>query len=537
MTSKIKVDNIADQDDNNIINESGDVITVGAAGDTVAVAGNIVKSNALQASDGGNIVNQSGTTITLGASGDTITLASGASQTGFGRTGTVNWNTTKKTANFDATSGSGFFVDTSSGAITVTLPASPSAGDIVSIADYAGTAATNNITIGRNGSPITGIAENGKIETNREAKTLIYVDATQGWVPVNDNQDSVVDPAYVAATGGSVSTVCTDFKVHTFTGPGTFCVSNAGNAAGSNTISYLVIAGGGGGGFGGPGQGGGPGGGAGGYRESKSPSCSYTASPTAATGGLPVAASPYPVAVGGGGTAGSEPSTGGGAGSVSTFAGSSTITSAGGGGGGGRIGSCIGAMSGGSGAGGGTNTPNPSAVPKAACAGEQGNQPPVSPSQGNPGGSSDAGKRGGGGGAGAPGQPTAFSNRSPAPSSTPAPPVNPTGPAPPNAGPETYGWGAAGGPGATSSISGSPVQRAGGGGGGGYESNNPGDNRFAGPGAGGAGGGGAAAGAPSVSATAGSTNTGGGGGGGFTAVPGGAGGGSGVVIIRYKFQN
>ena len=50
MTSKIKVDNIADQNDNNIINESGDVITVGAAGDTVAVAGNIVKSNALQAS-------------------------------------------------------------------------------------------------------------------------------------------------------------------------------------------------------------------------------------------------------------------------------------------------------------------------------------------------------------------------------------------------------------------------------------------------------------------------------------------------------
>ena len=48
MTSKIKVDNISDQSDNNIINESGDVITVGAAGDTVAVAGNIVKSNALR---------------------------------------------------------------------------------------------------------------------------------------------------------------------------------------------------------------------------------------------------------------------------------------------------------------------------------------------------------------------------------------------------------------------------------------------------------------------------------------------------------
>ncbi len=108
MTSKIKVDNIADQDDNNIINESGDVITVGAAGDTVAVAGNIVKSNALQASDGGNIVNQSGTTITIGASGDTISLASGASQSGFGRTGTVDWQTSIKTSNFDAVSGQGF---------------------------------------------------------------------------------------------------------------------------------------------------------------------------------------------------------------------------------------------------------------------------------------------------------------------------------------------------------------------------------------------------------------------------------------------
>ena len=50
MTSKIKVDNISDQNDNNIINESGDVITVGAAGDTVAVAGNIVKSNAISSS-------------------------------------------------------------------------------------------------------------------------------------------------------------------------------------------------------------------------------------------------------------------------------------------------------------------------------------------------------------------------------------------------------------------------------------------------------------------------------------------------------
>jgi len=84
MSSVIKVNTVQDADGNNIINESGDVITVGAAGDTVTVAGNVVKSNALQASDAGNIVSQSGTTITVGASGDTVALASGASQTGFG---------------------------------------------------------------------------------------------------------------------------------------------------------------------------------------------------------------------------------------------------------------------------------------------------------------------------------------------------------------------------------------------------------------------------------------------------------------------
>ena len=84
MSSIIKVNTVQDADGNNIINESGDVITVGASGDTVTVAGNVVKSNALQASDAGNIVSQSGTTITVGASGDTVALASGASQTGFG---------------------------------------------------------------------------------------------------------------------------------------------------------------------------------------------------------------------------------------------------------------------------------------------------------------------------------------------------------------------------------------------------------------------------------------------------------------------
>ena len=74
---------------------------------------------------------QSGSTLTLGGSGTAVTLACGATQTGFGRTGTVDWQTTKKTTDFTAVNGEGYFVDTGGGVVTVTLPASPAAGNIV----------------------------------------------------------------------------------------------------------------------------------------------------------------------------------------------------------------------------------------------------------------------------------------------------------------------------------------------------------------------------------------------------------------------
>ena len=75
------------------------------------------------------IAPQSGTTVTLGESGDTVNIPSGVTitnngtQTGFGRTGTVDWDTTAKTTSCTAVSGNGYFVNTTSGAITVTLPA------------------------------------------------------------------------------------------------------------------------------------------------------------------------------------------------------------------------------------------------------------------------------------------------------------------------------------------------------------------------------------------------------------------------------
>ena len=108
---------------------------LGDSGDTVTVTGDL-RSDSLKAADGGVIISQSGTTITLGASGDTVSLASGASQSGFGRAGSVDWQTGSiKTSTFTAADGEGYFVDTSSGGVTVNLPAG-SAGAIVAVNDY-----------------------------------------------------------------------------------------------------------------------------------------------------------------------------------------------------------------------------------------------------------------------------------------------------------------------------------------------------------------------------------------------------------------
>ena len=99
---------------------------------------------------------QSGSTLTLGGSGTAVTLGSGATQTGFGRTGTVDWQTGSiKTSTFTAASGEGYFCNTAGGAFTVNLPAG-SAGAIVSLSDYTRTFQTNNLTVSANGSEKIG---------------------------------------------------------------------------------------------------------------------------------------------------------------------------------------------------------------------------------------------------------------------------------------------------------------------------------------------------------------------------------------------
>ena len=90
------------------------------------------------------------------------------------------------TSSLTVTAGRGYFVNTSSAAITATLPASPTIGDFVSFIDYYGTFQTNNLTISRNGKPIQGTAEDLTVATQRAGLTLVYSDTTNGWLLQNN---------------------------------------------------------------------------------------------------------------------------------------------------------------------------------------------------------------------------------------------------------------------------------------------------------------------------------------------------------------
>jgi hypothetical protein len=99
--------------------------------------------------------------------------------------GGASWQAVK-TSGFTAVAGEGYFCNTTSAAFTATLPASASIGDFVSFVDYAGTFDTNNLTVGRNGHNIQGSAADLVVGTERAGFTLVYVDATQGWLLQNN---------------------------------------------------------------------------------------------------------------------------------------------------------------------------------------------------------------------------------------------------------------------------------------------------------------------------------------------------------------
>ena len=389
--------------------------------------------------------------------------------------------------------GRGYFVDNSSAAGIVKLPAAASIGDFVVIKDYAGNFGTNNLTIQRNSHNIQGVANDSAISTNRASLVLVYVDSTKGWLYTDEhNVADLQFTQFTEATGGTITT-SGDFKIHTFTGDGNFVVSQVGAGQGPTVVDYLVVAGGGGGNGGSQGAGG-----AGGFRLSNStcmpaPLTSPLANPT----GITLSVQTYPITVGSGGAG----SNGAGAkGSDSVF---STITSTGGGHGE--------SGTGGSGGGGG-----------ATGSGAAGNTPPVSPPQGNNGGNGSpvqnvpqGGSSGGGGGAGAVG----------GNGSTSAAGAG-------GAGSYVLQTGFAGCNGTPGPVS-STRYFSGGGGGGTYLS------ATGGSGANGGGNGGNSNQPTATAGTAASANTGSGGGGGGhsgSAYTSGAAGGKGIVILRYKYQ-
>src|SRR6056300_1911935 len=246
----------------------------------------------------GSIANDKLANSAITVNGTSISLGGSVSA------GKVSWQAVK-TADFNAVAGEGYFVDTNSvGAVTATLPGSPSAGDTIAFKDYAANFGTNALTIARNGNNIQGAANDSLISTNRASVVLVYIDATKGWLYTNESNVADLENAgYTSATGGTVTT-SGDYKIHTFTGDGCFVVSSAGFGGPGNLdkVDYLVVAGSGGTG-GGEGVGGS---GAGGYRESSgAASGCYTVSPLGAcVSGITVTATTYPITVGGGGAGG-----------------------------------------------------------------------------------------------------------------------------------------------------------------------------------------------------------------------------------------
>ena len=122
--------------------------------------------------------------ITMGTAGQVLTTD--GTTASFGDiSGGASWQAVQ-TGNFNANVGEGYFVNTSSAAITATLPGSPVLGDFISFIDYAGTFDTNNLTVARNGNNIQGTAADLTVATERAGFTLVYVDSTQGWLLQNN---------------------------------------------------------------------------------------------------------------------------------------------------------------------------------------------------------------------------------------------------------------------------------------------------------------------------------------------------------------
>ena len=145
---------------NKISPRKGTTQTIGDSGDSVSTSG-------------GSTITNAGSISTAGITGGTINNTTGSIYL----RGEVDWKPGDiKTTSFTATDNQGFFVNTTSGEITVTLPASPSAGDVIGIKDYANTFDTNKCILNANGNKIQGSTTNFDITVEGTSIIIIYVD-------------------------------------------------------------------------------------------------------------------------------------------------------------------------------------------------------------------------------------------------------------------------------------------------------------------------------------------------------------------------
>ena len=333
---------------------AGSIASLSGNGDVVGPASSTDSQIALFNSTTGKLIKAATTTGVLKASSGVIAAATSGTDyvAPAGAFSGLSWQSVQTTG-FTAVAFRAYPCNTTSAAFTVTLPASPSAGDQITLTDYAGTWGTNNLTINPNGGKINGNTANAILTTNRGSVQLVYVDSTQGWVAYSG----------WAATELSQTTP---------------------------TIDYAIVAGGGGGG-----SGLGGGGGAGGFRTGTNAAVSGGTTYTITVGNSGTAGTGFDTASAVGGNGGNSSIVGGS--SPSPFA-SPGVVSAGGGGGGaynqskgkdggsGGGGSCLvaGILGGGTG-----NTPASSSPPDSNAA------------QGKAGGSGASADIGGGGGGGA----------------------------------------------------------------------------------------------------------------------------------------
>jgi hypothetical protein len=145
---------------------------------TDAANGNI----AITPNGSGNIVLDGLTFPNADGSADTFLKTNGSGTLSFAEvSGGTSWQAVK-TSTFTAVAGEGYFVNTTSGVITMNLPAG-SIGDEVAFIDYAGTFDSNTFTIAANGSEkIEGSTADLTVSVERAANTLVYTDGTQGWL-------------------------------------------------------------------------------------------------------------------------------------------------------------------------------------------------------------------------------------------------------------------------------------------------------------------------------------------------------------------